>query len=65
MVNSLIARVVERIVIMKDLVKRLKCDSVFRYDCGFLHSDQIPSESSYSRMIATISKSNVMVQIHE
>ncbi|NGP46964.1 transposase, partial [Bacillaceae bacterium SIJ1] len=45
MVYSLIARVVERIVTMKDLVKRLKRDPIFRYDCGFLHSDQIPSEA--------------------
>uniref|UniRef100_UPI0028A646F2 transposase n=1 Tax=Litoribacterium kuwaitense TaxID=1398745 RepID=UPI0028A646F2 len=65
MVYSLIARVVERIVTMKDLVKRLKRDPIFRYDCGFLHSDQIPSEASYSRMITTISESDVMEQIHD
>lgn len=65
MVYSLIVRVVERIVTIKDLVKRLKRGPIFRYDCGFLHSDQISSESSYSRMIATISKSNAMAQIHD
>lgn len=65
MVYSLIARMVERIVTIKDLIKRLKRDPVFRYDCGFLHSDQIPSEASYSRMITVISESNVMTHIHD
>ena len=40
MVYSLIARVVERIPTIKDLVKRLKHDPFFRFDCGFLHSDK-------------------------
>ena len=65
MVYSLIARVVERIVTIKDLVRRLDRDPVFRYDCGFLHSDQIPSEASYSRMITVISESDVIAQVHD
>ena len=65
MVYSLIARVVERIVTIKDLIKRLRRDPIFRFDCGFLHSDQIPSEASYSRMITVISESDVMEQIHD
>ncbi|MEK5067667.1 IS1182 family transposase [Sporosarcina sp. FSL K6-1508] len=65
MIYSLIARVVERIVTIKDLVRRLDRDPIFRYDCGFLHSDQIPSEASYSRMITVISESDTMTQIHD
>lgn len=65
MVYSLIARVVERIVTIKDLVKRLNRDPIFRFDCGFLHSDQIPSEASYSRMITAISESDVMNHVHD
>ncbi|WP_121603749.1 transposase [Virgibacillus sp. Bac332] len=65
MIYSLIARVVERIVTIKDLIRRLKRDPIFRYDCGFLHSDQIPSEASYSRMVTIISESDEMEHIHD
>ncbi|MEK5070974.1 transposase [Sporosarcina sp. FSL K6-1508] len=65
MVYSLIARVVERIPTVKDLVKRLGNDPFFRYDCGFLHSDTVPSEVSYSRMIGLISESDAMVRVHD
>ncbi len=65
MIYSLVARITERIPTIKDLVKRLKNDFVFRLDCGFLFSDWIPSESSYSRMIKKIVKSNVMERVEE
>ena len=60
MIQSLIIRIVERIPTVKDLVKRLVNDPLFRLDCGFLVSDSVPSEASYSRMIDVISKSDVM-----
>jgi transposase len=65
MIYSLIARITERIPMIKDLIKRLKNDVIFRLDCGFLLSDTIPSESSYSRMIAKISETNVLEQVQE
>lgn len=65
MVYSLIARVVERLTTAKDLVKRLGNDPFFRCDCGFLHSDTVPSEVSYSRMIGMISESNMMARVHD
>jgi transposase len=55
----------ERIPFIKDLVKRLKNDMIFRLDCGFLVSDTVPSESAYSRMIAIISESNVLEDVQE
>ena len=60
MIQSLIIRIVERIPTVKDLVKRLVNDPLFRLDCGFLVSDSVPFEASYSRMIDVISKSDVM-----
>ncbi|MBD8004864.1 transposase [Bacillus norwichensis] len=65
MVYSLIARVVERIPTIKDLIRRLRRDPFFRYDCGFLHSDQVPSEASYSRMIAVLSESDTMADVND
>lgn len=65
MVYSLVARITERIPTIKDLVKRLKNDFIFRLDCGFLLSDTIPSEASYSRMIAKITETNVLEQVQE
>lgn len=55
----------ERIPTVKDLVKRLKHDLIFRFDCGFLHSDILPSEASYSRMIRLISESDAMTHVHD
>lgn len=60
MIQSLVVRIVERIPTIKDLVKRLVNDPLFRLDCGFLVSDSVPSEASYSRMIDVISQSNVV-----
>jgi transposase len=65
MIYSLIARITERIPMIKDLIKRLKNDFIFRLDCGFLMSDAIPSESYYSRMIAKISETNALEQVQE
>ena len=65
MIYSLVARLTERIPFIKDLIKRLKKDMIFRLDCGFLVSDSVPSETAYSRMITLISKSNVLEKIQE
>lgn len=45
----LIAKTLERAT--KDLIQRLKNDYNFSFDCGFLFSYTIPSESSYSCMV--------------
>lgn len=60
MIQSLIIRIVERIPMIKNLVKRLVHDPLFRLDCGLLVSDPVPSEASYSRLIDVISHSNVI-----
>ena len=65
MIQSLIIRIVERIATVKDLVKRLTYDFVFRLDCGFLISDTVPSEASYSRMVDVISQSDVLERMHD
>ena len=65
MIYSLIARVVERILTIKQLVDRLKMDPFFKFDCGFLLSDDVPSEASYSRMITTISETDAMTKIQD
>ena len=65
MIYSLILRITERIPFIKDLVNRLDTDLRFKVDCGFLVSDEIPSEASYSRMITLISESNVLEVVQE
>ena len=42
MIYSLVARLTERIPFIKDLVKRLKNDMIFRLNRGFLVSDTVP-----------------------
>ncbi|GAA0370624.1 IS1182 family transposase [Bacillus horti] len=65
MIYSLVARITERIPRIKDLIKRLKNDFIFRLDCGFLLSDGVPSEASYSRMINKLSESHILEKVQE
>ncbi|SIT00154.1 IS5/IS1182 family transposase [Salimicrobium salexigens] len=60
MVQSLIIRVVERIPDIKQLVRRLNEDPFFRFDCGFLLSDRVPSEASYTRIQEKIQEADVL-----
>jgi len=60
MLYALVARIIERIQTIKDLRKRLKHDFIFRLECGFLFSDRLPSEASFSRLIQKISESKVL-----
>lgn len=65
MIYSLVARKLERIPTIKDLIRRLRNDYIFRLDCGFLLSDTIPSEAAYSRLITKISESQVLEHTQE
>ncbi len=58
--GAVIQSLVIRIATIKDLIKRLVNDPLFRLDCGFLISDVVPSEASYSRMFDVISQSDVL-----
>ena len=62
MIVSLFIRYVERIPTIKDLVKRLRNDIAFKMDCGFLVSDNVPSEASYSRLVDKLEASDVLEQ---
>lgn len=65
MVYSLIVRILERIPTIKDLIKRLQNDILFRLDCGFMLSEAIPSASSYSRLIDKMSQSHALQEMQE
>lgn len=65
MIYSLIARVLERIPTIKLLVKRLKQDPLFRFDCRFLLSDNVSSEASNSRIIAAISETDALSKVKD
>lgn len=60
MIISVFVRYIERIPMIKDLIKRLKNDIAFKLNCGFLVSDTVPSEASYSRLITRLEKSNIL-----
>ena len=65
MVYSFIVRILERIPTIKDLIKRIQHDIVFRMDCGFMLSEALPSTSSYSRLIRKMSQSYVLEEIQQ
>ncbi|MBB5149017.1 transposase [Ureibacillus thermosphaericus] len=60
MIISAFIRYVERIPTIKDLVKL-----AFKLNCGFLVSDSVPSEASYSRLLSKLSESNVLEKVQE
>lgn len=62
---SIFIRYVERIPTIKDLIKRLNEDIAFKLNCGFLVSDNIPSEASYSRLLTKLSESDILEKIQE
>ena len=64
MVQALVVRIVERIPEIKLLVRRLNSDLKFKVDCGFLISDQVPSETSFSRMITKIKDTDVLEELN-
>ncbi len=64
MVQALVVRIVERIPEIQLLVKRLNTDLRFKVDCGFLVSDPVPSEASFSRMITKIKDTGVLEEIN-
>jgi len=65
MILSIFIRYVERIPTIKDLVKILKNDIAFKMDCGFLVSDSVPSETSYSRLVDKLMATNVSGRAQE
>src|SRR5690625_7030451 len=65
MIISVFIRYVERIPTIKDLIKRLNDDIAFKLNCGFLVSDNIPSEASYSRLLTKLSESNILEKVQE
>ncbi len=64
MIYSMVARIVERIPTIKDLVKRLENDFIFHLECGFLISDNIPSEASYSRLTSKLAETEIIENIN-
>jgi len=65
MINAIFIRIIERIPTIKDLVRRLNEDFIFKLNCGFLVSDRIPSEASFSRLITKLAESNILEAVKE
>lgn len=65
MMYSLCIRIVEHIPTIKDLIKRLNDDFIFKLNCGFRVSDKTPSEASYSRLVTKLVDANVLEEVNE
>ncbi|MFB4159287.1 transposase, partial [Geomicrobium sp. JSM 1781026] len=63
MIHALLIRILERIPTIKDLVRRLRHDVKFQLDCGFLFSDAVPSEASFSRLVTKIQHAEVLASV--
>ncbi|MFD1039689.1 IS1182 family transposase [Virgibacillus byunsanensis] len=65
MIISIFIRYVERIPTIKDLIKRLNEDIAFKLNCGFLVSDNTPSEASYSRLLTKLCETEILEKVQE
>lgn len=65
MINTLFIRIVERIPTVKNFIKRLDDDFIFKLNCGFLVSDKTPSETAYSRLVTKLDESNILEEAKE
>jgi transposase len=65
MIYALVARILERIPTIKDLIKRLTQDFLFRLDCDSLFSDRIPSEASFFRLTSKLSDCAALELVQE
>ena len=65
MIISCFIRIVECIPTIKDLIKRLNDDFIFKLNCGFLVSDDTPSEVAYSRLLTKLSEPRVLEEEQE
>ena len=65
MIISCFVRYVERIPTIKDLIKRLHEDIAFKLNCGFLVSDAVPSEASYSRLVTKLIECDILEKERE
>src|SRR5699024_7417552 len=55
-IRSIMARFYEEIDTQKALVSRLNSDLRFKLSLGFLYSEPVPSEATYSRFMKTLSQ---------
>lgn len=60
LLRSLMVRIMEKIPTQKALIARLKSDLRLKLSVGFLYSEAIPSEATYSRVMAILA-SNLSV----
>ncbi len=55
-IRSIMARFYEKIDTQKALISRLNSDLRFKLSLGFLYSEPVPSEATYSRVMKTLSQ---------
>lgn len=60
-VRALITRYIEEIPSVKALVRRLNEDLTFKLSLGFLYSERVPSEATFSRIMKTLSENMVVL----
>ena len=62
--RALIAAKLEQIPTTAALVRRLKSDPVFRYNCGFEVFGNVPSEATLSRFLKVLAETDILKDLH-
>lgn len=62
--KALIAARLEQIPTTAALVRRLKSDPVFRYNCGFEVFGNVPSEATFSRFLKVLAETDILKDLH-
>lgn len=62
--RAVIAAKLEQIPTAAALVRRLKSDPVFRYNCGFDVLGSVPSEATISRFLKLLTETGILKELH-
>lgn len=65
MIYSLLIGKMERMVFVKDVIRRLKDSEEFRIQCRFTGADRTPSESSYTRLNQALFRLDVIETVQD
>ena len=62
--RAVIAAKLEQIPTAAALVRRLKSDPVFRYNCGFEVMGSVPSEATISRFLKVLTETGILKELY-
>ncbi|MGM0124148.1 hypothetical protein IGI37_001522 [Enterococcus sp. AZ194] len=61
-IRAVLTRFLEKIPTMNALIQRLKEDAAFKLSLGFLYAEEVPSKSTFSRVLTVLSENITLLE---